>query len=173
MPEVLGDRGKENDGPDATSQGWFTFQFVGVDCLGPLMVKHGRRIEYRYDCLLICCRMRAVLLEVSYSSSADSIIMAPLRLMSRRGTPPEIFSDKKTNFVGAQRELENIVENWPNWGTSDRLMQKGVQWNFNPPSAFTKEERGRSWGVRQHIVVLNMWQTVSNRRRADYLSCRL
>ena len=106
-------------------------------------------MKKRYGCIFTCLQMRAVHIEVSYSLSTDSFNMTLLSFMSRRGAPSEIFSDNGTNFVGAQRELKNLMENWSSDKIADRLLQRGVQWHFNPPHA---SHRGGIWEIMVRSV---------------------
>ena len=78
---------------------------------------------------------RAVHLEVAQSLETDSFIMAPRRMMARRGKPRNIYSDNGTNFVGAERELKECLDRMEQTKISDTLSQDGIQWFFNPPSA--------------------------------------
>ena len=57
------------------------------------------------------------------------------RFVSRRGTPAAIWSDNGTNFVGAEKELREKIENWNTINIAVELAQKGINWRFNPPSA--------------------------------------
>ena len=88
------------------------FERVGVDYAGPYLTKQGRRRakEKRYLCLFTCLATRAVHLEMAYSLDSDSFINAFSRMTSRRGTPAYVISDNGTNFVGAQRELRELVQ---------------------------------------------------------------
>ncbi|KAK0152981.1 hypothetical protein N1851_005348 [Merluccius polli] len=43
-------------------------------------------------------------------------------------------SDNGTNLVAAERELRAAIQEWNQSKISDALMQKGIQWIFNPPS---------------------------------------
>ena len=45
-----------------------------------------------------------------------------------------IRSDNGKNFVGAERELSEAIEQWNQSRIKDALMQKGIQWVFNPPA---------------------------------------
>lgn len=45
-----------------------------------------------------------------------------------------IRSDNGKNFVGAERELREAIEQWNQSRIEDALMQKGIQWVFNPPA---------------------------------------
>ncbi|XP_062539193.1 uncharacterized protein LOC134207499 [Armigeres subalbatus] len=56
--------------------------------------------------------------------------MAIRRLVCRRGSPLEFFSDNGTKFVGASKELEKIEEE-----CSENFTNARTRWNFNPPAA--------------------------------------
>ena len=111
------------------------FSKVGVDFFGPLKVKHLRKQEKRYGCLFTCMVTRAVHLEVAFSLSTDSFIMCLRRFIARRGKPTVIYSDNGTNFVGANRELRECINNWNQDTIGSVMSQDGIQWVFNPPAA--------------------------------------
>ncbi len=114
------------------------FENVGVDYAGPFKTKQGRgkvRAK-RYLCLFTCLTTRAVHLEMSYSLDTDAFINAFSRMTSRRGTPRYVISDNGTNFVGAERELRELVEALD----KDKIIRETtkfhpVDWKFNPPIA--------------------------------------
>ena len=96
----------------------------------------GRTRAKRYLCLFTCLTTQAVHLEMSYSLDTDSFINAFTRMTSRRGTPTYVISDNGTNFVGTERELQELVEAHD----TDRITQETrkyhpIEWKFNPPSA--------------------------------------
>ena len=111
------------------------FYATGVDYFGPFYVRKFRRVEKRYGCLFVCLATKAIHLEVSHSLDTDSFIMALRRFIGRRGHPKVIASDNGTNFVGAQRELRDCIENWNQDQIKDALLQKNIEWRFNPPAA--------------------------------------
>ena len=88
------------------------FTFSGVDFFGPLMVKWGRGSANGWGCLFTCLTTRAVFLELVPSLETDDFIMALQQFVSRREPPEEIRSDRGTNFVGAERELQDAIRGW-------------------------------------------------------------
>ena len=88
------------------------FTFTGVDLFGPLMVKWGRRTAKRWGCLFTCLTTRAVYLDVKPSLKTDDFIMILRQFISRRRPPKEIWSDRGTNFVEANRELRESIARW-------------------------------------------------------------
>ncbi len=111
------------------------FTKVGVDYFGPLQVKYGRKQLKRYICLFTCLVTRAVHLEVAFSLETDSFIMCLRRFVARRGNPQVIYSDNGTNFVGADCELKECIENWNQDKIANELSPKGIKWVFNPPAS--------------------------------------
>ena len=61
--------------------------------------------------------------------------MAMQKMVSRRGRPAHIWSDNGTNFVGAEREIQDALKRLNKERITDELSQHGVQWQFNPPAA--------------------------------------
>ena len=113
------------------------FEKVGVDYAGPYLTRQGqgRTKAKRYPCLFTCLVTRAVHLEMLYSLDTDSFINAFTRMMSRRGMPTYVISDNGSNFVGADRELLDLVESFD----QDRIIHEStkhhsINWKFNPPS---------------------------------------
>ena len=122
------------------------FERVGVDYGGPILTKQGRgkAKAKRYLCLFTCLATRAVHLEMSYSLDTASFINAFARMVSRRGTPVYVISDNGTNFVGAEREMRELVQAF----NHDKIAQETtkyqpIEWKCNPPSALTLERFSR------------------------------
>lgn len=76
----------------------FTFTRVGL--FGALIVEYG--------CLFTCLTTRAVNLEVTPSLGADDFIIV-LQFIGRKGPHMEIWFDRGTNFVQANRDLKEAI----------------------------------------------------------------
>ena len=87
------------------------------------------------DVSFTCLVTRAVHLEVARSLETDSFINALRKFVARRGPPSDIYSDNGSNFVGADRELKQSLQEWNQSQIADFLSQKEIQWHFNPPAA--------------------------------------
>ncbi|XP_038062679.1 uncharacterized protein LOC119733173 [Patiria miniata] len=111
------------------------FTYVGVDYFGPLYVKQGRSHVKRYGCVFTCLTMRAIHIEIAHSLDTDAFINALRRFISRRGTPEKIRSDNGTNFTGGERELRESIASLNEQKIGDYLHQRGIEWQFNPPTA--------------------------------------
>ena len=111
------------------------FSFVGVDCFGPFIVKRGRSLEKRYGVIFTCLSIRAIHIEVAHSMDIDSFVNALRRFMARRGKPELIRSDNATNFTSGEREIREAIFRWNQKNIYEFLIQRNVQWIFNPPTA--------------------------------------
>ncbi|CAC5374179.1 unnamed protein product [Mytilus coruscus] len=56
-------------------------------------------------------------------------------MVNRRGLPKEIISDNGTNYVGANRELKELVALLDNDKIQNSISNQGTKWHFNPPLA--------------------------------------
>lgn len=111
------------------------FSYIGVDYFGPLMVKVKRSHEKRYGCLITCLATRAVHIEIAHSLDTDSFLAALSRFVARRGKPQKVFSDNGTNLTKGERELRECVRNFNNQQIHCTLLQREIEWSFNPPTA--------------------------------------
>lgn len=71
--------------------------------------------------------------------TAEAFIAALRRFIARRGHPSLIWSDHGTNFVGADRELKELVELLENQKTqkiiSEFCTSRKIEWKFIPEQA--------------------------------------
>ena len=111
------------------------FQFTGVDYFGPMVVKRGRSRIKRWGCLFSCLVTRAVHLELADSLETDDFILVLRCFISRRGKPQQLFSDNGTNFIGADRELQDCLKHLNQDKIGDYLAGSAIKWNFIPPNA--------------------------------------
>ncbi|VDI54657.1 Hypothetical predicted protein [Mytilus galloprovincialis] len=56
-------------------------------------------------------------------------------MMNRRGLSKEIISDNRTNFVGANIELKELVALLDKDKIQNSISNQGIKWHFNPPLA--------------------------------------
>ncbi|XP_014665117.1 PREDICTED: uncharacterized protein LOC106807320 [Priapulus caudatus] len=110
------------------------FTRVGVDYFGPFEVKQRRSRVKRYGVIFTCLTSRAIHLEIAASLDTDSYINALRRFIARRGQVTKMRSDNGTNFVGAERELARAISDWNLSQIHDSMLQRNVDWQFNPPA---------------------------------------
>ncbi|XP_057368275.1 uncharacterized protein LOC130689291 [Daphnia carinata] len=92
------------------------FTHTAVDYFGPLKTSPGRnRVLKRYGALFTCLVTRAVHLELAESLSSEDFLLVFRRFIGLFGKPASVHSDNGTNFVGAERELNDLVQNRRNF----------------------------------------------------------
>ena len=126
-----------------TSQSLRPFLNVGVDYCGPLYIKE-KRFQNRkklkvYVAIYVCMGTKAVHLELVSDLTTEAFIASLKRLFSRRGKSKTIYSDNGKNFVGANRELNELYQlllsSEHNKNVQQFLMSERITWHFIPPGA--------------------------------------
>ena len=108
------------------------FLNVGLDCFGPFLTRNGRGFTKRYGLIFTCLSLRAVHIEAAYSLNTSSLIQALRRFIVRRGQVLRIWTDNGTHFVGGEHELRDALKLWNQEQIHVFLLQKGIDWKFNP-----------------------------------------
>ena len=134
------------------------FTHCGVDYFGPWLVKEGRKELKRYGVLFTCLSSRAVHIETANSLDSSSFINALRRFISIRGPIRTLRSDRGTNFVGGQRELEEALQEMDNDKIRQFLLSEKCDFVFNPPSA---SHMGGVW-ERQIRSIRNVMTSLLN-----------
>uniref|UniRef100_A0A182PWK8 Integrase catalytic domain-containing protein n=1 Tax=Anopheles epiroticus TaxID=199890 RepID=A0A182PWK8_9DIPT len=129
------------------------FAYVGIDYFGPITISIGRRTEKRWGVIVTCLTTRAIHLELAYSLSTDSCIMALRSFMARRGAPTEIYSDNGTNFRGASKELVVTVMLIDRNKSIQEIESPHTTWKFIPPAS---RHMGGAWERLVRSVKTNL-----------------
>ncbi|XP_062713792.1 uncharacterized protein LOC134290632 [Aedes albopictus] len=115
------------------------FIHSGMDYCGPFLVRplSGRGASVKiYVGLFVCLVVKAVHLEVVADLSSAACINAVKRFVARRGRVLELHCDNATAFVGADRELRSMREefrrqfrskDWENF-----CVESGIKFRFIP-----------------------------------------
>lgn len=116
------------------------FLHAAVDFAGPYMLKMSRgrgiRTTKGYIASFICMSTGAMHLELVGSLSSSDFIAAFKRITNRRGAILHVYSDNGTNFVGANREIQEMFNKCMSDATVKLYLENSrVTWHFNPPSA--------------------------------------
>ena len=119
-----------------------TFFHVGVDYAGPFFTLKGRgqARNKRWLCLFTCLVTRAVHLELAYGMNTDNFLMALNNFVARRGKVELIWSDRGTNFRGAQREIRELLQQLSEDELQEHLATKGIKFKFN--TAYSPHQGG-------------------------------
>ncbi|XP_070138635.1 uncharacterized protein [Drosophila bipectinata] len=142
------------------------FSYTGVDYFGPLMVRVRRSSEKRYGVLFTCLSTRAIHLEVAYSLTTDSCILAVRSFMARRGCPVELWSDNGTNFQGACTELRRAFEDMDKDLLSREFTGPQMTWKFIPPAS---PHMGGAWERLVRSVKTALESILLDKRPSDEL----
>jgi transposase InsO family protein len=100
-----------------------------------------------------CLTIRAIHLEIVHSLSTDSCIMAIRNFVSRRGLPRELYSDRGTNFIGANRKLNDTAKDLDLQAIMKEFVSTETTWLFNPPAS---PHMGGSWERLVRSVKTNL-----------------
>lgn len=100
------------------------FTFVGVDYMGPLLVKGENGETKRWICLYTCLAVRAIHLEVVQDLTAEEGLLSLRRMIATRGIPTLITSDNATHF----KLMSEIL-------SEQYCINKEIQWKFIPQLA--------------------------------------
>ena len=150
-PEVqrMADLPKDRVTPDQPP-----FTNSGMDFFGPFYVKVGRSSVKRYGAIFTCLATRAVHIEKADSMDTSACINLIRRFIARRGQVKCIRSDNGSNMVGAERELRQEIQKLNQAQIHSTLLQKSINWIFNPPTA---SHHGGIWErmIRSTRKVLN------------------
>eukprot|EP00057_Strongylocentrotus_purpuratus_P008606 XP_011663080.1 PREDICTED: uncharacterized protein LOC100889075 [Strongylocentrotus purpuratus] len=112
------------------------FHYTSCDYFGPYLVKVGRNKKAKhYGIIFTCLNTRAVHLEMATDCSTMEFLQALRRFIAVRGQPAQFLSDNGTQFVGAERELREMVRGWSERELKDFCAEKRVVWKFVTPGA--------------------------------------
>ena len=133
-PQMMGQLPMERVSPD------IVFENVGIDYAGPLYIKQGYirkpTVIKAYVCVFVSMSVKATHLELVSDLTTDAFIAALRRFISRRGKPSLIQSDHGTNFVGANKELNELYAFLQDQKAQTLISQfctsQRIQWKFIP-----------------------------------------
>ena len=109
---------------------------TSCDYFGPYIVKIGRnKTTKHYGVLFTCLNTRAVHLELAVDCSTLEFLQVLRRFLSIRGQPAMMMSDNGTQFVGAERELREMITGWNKDELREFCAEKGMKWKFTTPAA--------------------------------------
>jgi len=88
------------------------FNYTGVDFAGPLYVRSGAGTESSkaYICLFTRASTRALHLEVTDGTTANTFLLNFRHFCSRRGVPSLVMSDNAKTFKHCAKEVMKVVQ---------------------------------------------------------------
>ncbi|XP_075162987.1 uncharacterized protein LOC142235610 [Haematobia irritans] len=128
------------DLPKDRVESTFPFEVCGVDYCGPLYMTQGVRGRAPikvYIAVFISFTTKAVHLELVPDLSTNCFIADLKRFISRRGRCKIIYSDNATNFLGSNRELKEMLNQFlseSHISSVEKVCRtEGIEWKFIPP----------------------------------------
>ena len=140
------------------------FANSGVDYSGPFYIKQGgtrsKTLVKCYIALFICLATKAIHLELVTELSTEAYIASLRRFIAKRGLCDNIYSDNGTNFVGAEKELKEIIfERKSAERISNFATQQGINFHFIPPPS---PHMGGIWEAGVKSMKFHLRQVVGN-----------
>ncbi|XP_033111023.1 uncharacterized protein LOC117112078 [Anneissia japonica] len=112
------------------------FYYIACDYFGPYNVKIGRRKTAKhYGVIFTCLNTRAVHIEVVTDCSTMEFMQVLRRFFAIRGKPKMIPSDNGTQFIGAERQLREMIRGWTKRELTEFCAEQEVTWKFITPLA--------------------------------------
>lgn len=113
-----------------------------VDFTGAVYIKSSTlrapKVVKAYIAIFVCMAVKALHIELVSDMTAEAFIAALRRTVARRGQIVQLFSDNGTNFVGANRLLQELSESEKtefDEKLNGELAKREITWNFSPPGA--------------------------------------
>ena len=125
-----------------------SFETVGTDFAGPLLVRDGKGMLPVYVLLFTCAATRAIHLELLVNKKAETFLKGLRKFIARRGAPKLIVSDNDKTF----RSKETMM--FPR--------DRGIEWRFNIP--------GAPWMGGMFEQGNQSWRRRASARRSEELS---
>lgn len=109
---------------------------TACDYFGPYNVKISRnKTAKHYGVLFTCLNTRAVHLEMAVDLSTMEFLQVLRRFLAIRGRPAVKLSDNGSQFVGAEKELRQMINDINEEEVQEFCGEKGMQWKFITPGA--------------------------------------
>lgn len=155
------------DLPEARVRPTRAFKRTGVDFAGPFIIKSSLRrnapLNKAYACLFVCFITKAVHIELVGDLTTQAFLSALQRFCDRRGLCTDIYSDNATNFVGANRQLQELRTLFQSTEHQERvqdtLSKSSIQWHFIPPRS---PHFGGLWEAAVKSLKSHLYRTLGN-----------
>lgn len=114
------------------------FSIVGTDFCGPFFIKdrktRNRSFTKTYICVFVCFATKACHLEIVGDLTTEAFLSTFKRFIARRGKCIKIYSDNGTNYVGANREIQDLYKFIEKNETLlyHSFLNLGLTWVFSP-----------------------------------------
>ena len=107
------------------------FQFIGLDYMGPVLVKEGKEVIKSWICLFTCLSVCAIHLEWVKDLTPEQFLSCLRRFVARRGKPQSVISDNAPQFKVVKSAIDL---QWRKVMLDDEVKQYmiegGIKWQF-------------------------------------------
>lgn len=140
------------------------FSSSGVDYCGPFYVRDRVRQNSKkykaYVAIFVCMATKAVHIELVEDLTTEAFLGALKRFTARRGKVHEIYSDNGKNFVGADRVLQQTLENEEfKKSVQEFVTNERTNWHFIPPRS---PHQGGLWEAAVRSMKLHLKRTLGD-----------
>lgn len=116
------------------------FTNVAVEYKGAISYKFSRnrgcKSSKAYIAIFVCMATKVIHIELVSDLTADAFVAALRRVIARRGSIRNVYSDNGTCFARANKDLIEMNQNEAfNSIIFDELASKNIQWHFSPAGA--------------------------------------
>ncbi|XP_070524592.1 uncharacterized protein [Cardiocondyla obscurior] len=116
------------------------FANTGVDYAGPIMIRtskgRGQKAYKGFIAIFVCFATRALHLKAVSDYTTEAFLAAFRRFVSRRGLCARLYSDRGTNFVGADAQLRAFMHSLTQDSSLlNNFANQHIEWHFNPSNA--------------------------------------
>ena len=114
------------------------FYNVYIDFFGPFKIKgviNKRSTGNAFAVIFTCGNCRAIYCDISQDYSMDGFLQTFRRFTSIRGYPANVWSDRGSQLVAADKELRNMIKGFDEDKLREFGADQGLKWHFSPPDA--------------------------------------
>jgi len=110
----------------------------------------------------VCLHGNEVHIELAVDLSSEAFLNVLKRFISKRGCPSNIYSDNGLNFIGAERELNELTmlinDNKMQIKINDYASNHGIRWHISPRAP----HHGSLWEAAVKIVKRHLSKIIKN-----------
>ena len=126
------------------------FSNTGVDYFRPIQTKTSQKTRRNqgtlktYRVIFKCLNTRVIDIKLSGDLLTDSFILSLHSFLAQRRHVNIMQSDNGANFIGAVKEINDVIKNLKHNKITTYLNKHLIKWQFNPPKSMDGRLLGNS-----------------------------